>query len=249
MALIDDPKVWILRLFEMEEREGRGSNCARFPDGTCPPDIPLEGIERVFGIYKGKYYFTPSSLIIKDRGKTERIPWAEVRACSSRHGEGKVFSDVTLVGGNVVRVRVGDMATGWCGRISQLYHQMIEKLGQRVALGRPPMPMREFFEKACDDYRIAPNLEPHPSLEVFRATLLQLEHSSDGTNILMDLVEDDDESLVADAIVVVTPLPKEDIQSFAETFGADGVVAADDRTNRRVGAVPEGFNVWRILWD
>ncbi len=249
MALIDDPKAWILRLFEMEEREGRGSDCARFPEGARPSDIPLEDGENVFGIYKAKYYFTPKSLIIKDSGKMERIPWAEVRACSSRHGEGKAFSDLALADGRTVRVRVGDMATNWSGRISQLYHQMIERHGQRAAMGKPLMPMQEFFEKALGDDSIASNLDPHPSLEAFRAALHELERPSDGTRILMELIEDDVGSPVAEAIVIVTPRPKEGFQSFAETFIADWVIAADDRIIRLVGVVPKGFNVWHIVWD
>ena len=52
MVLIDDPQAWILRLFEMEEREGRGENCRRFAEGTAPDGVPLDIDERVFGIYK-----------------------------------------------------------------------------------------------------------------------------------------------------------------------------------------------------
>src|SRR2546430_11324781 len=129
MTLMDDPQAWILCLFEMEEREGRGRDCARFPDGMRPPDFLLEDGERVFGVYKDKYYFTPASLIIKDTSNVQRIRWADVRGCSSQHGEGKTFSDLTLDDGRIIRVRVGDMATGWSGRISQLFHQMIERYG------------------------------------------------------------------------------------------------------------------------
>ena len=249
MALIDDPNAWILRLFEMEEREGRGSDCIRFPEGACPASIPLEDGERVFGIYKKKYHFTPTSLIVADRGKTEQIPWSAVRSCSTQHGEGKVFSELALADGRNVRVRVGDMATGWSGRISQLYHQMIEHYGQRAGMGRPPMSVQEFFAKAIDDYSIAPNLDPHPSLESFRVSLFELEQPNDGTKILMKLVEDDGESPVADAIVIVTPRPRECFQSFAKSFGADGVALADEKTIRQIGEIPEGFHVWQILWD
>src|SRR5262245_52404648 len=131
MALIDNPEAWILWLFEMDEREGRGSNCARFPDGARPVGITLGDAEDVFGIYNNKYYFTPASLIIVDRNKAQRIPWADITSCSSRHGEGKAYSDLGLSDGSTVRVRVGDMAKGWSGRISQLYHQMIERYGHR----------------------------------------------------------------------------------------------------------------------
>lgn len=248
MALIDDPQAWILRLFEMEEREGRGRDCARFPDGARPPDIPLEDGEWVFGIYKDKYYFTPTSLIIRRKNNVERIPWADVRGCSSQHGEGKTFSELTLADGRIVRVRVGDMATGWSGRVSQLFHQMIERHGQRAAVGRPLVPLQKFFANATDDYSIAPNLEPHPSLESFRAALLRLEEPTDGTRVFVDVCEED-ESLVADAIVIVTPRPCDHFHTFAQSYGADGVAPADEKTIRRVGRIPDGFKVWHILWD
>jgi hypothetical protein len=249
MALIDNPEAWILRLFEMEEREGRGRDCARFPHGESPSDLPLAEGERVYGIYKQKYYFTPIALIIRDKGNIDRIPWSEVCACSTRHGEGKTFSDVTLTDGRVIRVRVGDMATGWCGRISQLFHQMIQRHGQRPAMGMPMLTLQEFFAKASDDYSIAPNLEPHPPLKSFLAALLQLEQLDDGTRVFMDICDEEDESPVADAVVIVTPRSSESFNRFAESFGADGIVPADETVIRRVGRVPAEFNVWHILWD
>jgi len=176
-----------------------------------PDALPLNEGERVFGIYKNKYYFTPMLLIIVDRGRSQRIPWADVRSCSTRHGEGKTFSDLTLVDGRSIRVRVGDMAKGWSGRISQLYHQMIEVYGHHAAMGKPLMPAQEFFAKVTDDYSIAHNLEPHPSLAVFREAVLDLEQSHAGTRVLMELVDEDDE-LVATAIVIVSPSPIEDFR-------------------------------------
>lgn len=247
MALIDDSRAWILRLFEREEHDGRGADCARHPEGVRPAGLPLGDDERVYGVYKGKYHFTPASLIILDRGTAERIPWAEVRGCSTRHGEGKTFSHLTMADGRRVRVRVGDMATGWTGRISQLFHQLIERHGQLAAVGRPLMPARTFFAKAADDHCIAPNLEPHPSLESFRTAVLALEQAGDGTAVLMDLADDDE--LVAEALVIVTPGPAGRFQAFADAFGADGVLPADEQTLRRVGQVPAGCHVWHVPWD
>lgn len=250
MVKLDNPSEWILRLFEMEEREGRGETCARFPEGiSLSYLLPLEGNEKVFGIYKQKYYFTPSSLIIRDKSKTVRIPWGDIRSCSSKHGEGKTFSDLTLADGRTLRVKVGDMAKGWSGRISQLFHQMIEHYGQNAGMGKPLMPLEEFLPKATDDYSIAPNLEPHPTLESFRKALRELERPHDGTSVLLDLAEDEDESPVAQGVVVVTPRPREAFESFAKAFNADGVYLADENTIRLVGVTAQGLNVWHIIWD
>lgn len=249
MALIENPQAWILRLFEMEEAEGRGRDCARHPQGARPSDIALEDGERVYGIYKQKYYFTATALIIRNKSNQERIAWADVQACSSRHGEGKTFSDLTLTDGRAARVRVGDMATGWSGRISQLFHQMIEHYGRRGAMGTPMIPLQEFFSKAADDYSIAPNLEPHPTLESFRSALFQLEQPNDGTRVLMDVTEEEDEEPVAIGIAIITRRPRESFHDFAESFGTDGVVPADKKTILRVGEIPKGFSVWHLIWD
>ena len=248
MALIDDPKAWILQMFEREEREGRGADCALFVQGVRPPDLPLEEGERVFGIYKQKYYFTPVALLIGERAEVLRIPWASVRHCSSRHGEGKTFSEVILTDGRQIRVRVGDMATGWSGRISQLYHQMIERYGAQASLGKPLVPAKEFFEKVTDPYSIAPNLEPHPTLESFQSAVNALEQTNDGTRVFMDLVEEEDE-FVSDALVIVTPRPAEDFEHFVREFEADGILEADENTMRGIEGIRPGMNVWRVAWD
>jgi hypothetical protein len=248
MALIDDPRAWILRLFEMEERESGSSDCLRFPEGITPAGVPLQGGELVFGVYKNKYYFAPTCLIIKDGSNFERIQWVDVCRCSSNHGDGKKFSELTMLNGREVRVRVGDMARGWSGRISQLYHQMIDCYGHQPAMGRPLMPWREFFDMCEDAYSVAPNLEPHPSLADFRHAISELENSDQETHILMDLI-DDHEELVARGIIIVTPRPQEDFLVFVESFGADGVIAADERTTRRVEGLSKNLNVWQIVWD
>lgn len=247
MATIDQPAAWILRLFEMEAREGRGADCVRFPEGSCPAGIPLDAGERVYGVYKNKYYFTPAALIISDGGMAQRIAWADVRRCSSRHGEGDAFSELTLADGQTVRVRIGDMAKGHSGRISQLYHQMIERHGGRAAMGRPLMPAGAFFEKAKDDYSIAPNLEPHPPLKSFRAAVQELEQSGDA-RVFVELVPEIEE-LAAQALVIVSQRPREYFEGLAELFQADGVLAADERVTRLVSPVPTGFKVWHLVWD
>lgn len=247
MATIDQPTAWILRLFEMETREGRGADCARFPEGSCPAGIPLNSGERVYGVYKNKYYFTAAALIISEGGKTQRIAWANVRSCSSRHGEGDAESELTLADGQTVRVQIAEMAKGHSGRISQLFHQMIERHGGRAATGRPLMSASEFFEKAEDDYSIAPNLKPHPPLESFRVAVEELEQSGDA-RVFVELVPENEE-LVAQALVIVSQRPREYFESLAVLFQADGVLAADERITRLASPVPNGFEVWHLVWD
>jgi hypothetical protein len=246
MPVIDDLSAWILRLFEMEEREGRGADCDRFPNGVRPAKLPLTPDERVYGTYKGKYHFTPLSLMISAGSKVERIDWAAVSSCSSKHGEGKTFSTVTLTDGRTVRVRVGDMATGWSGRISQLFHQMIERHAGEAFFGKPLLSSADFFARATDDYCIAPNLEPHPSLAEFRDALRLIEEVT-GATAYFDLL--DDEELACDAIVIVAPEEHDDFRRFADRFGADGIIEADPNTTKKLGAAARNKKVFRITWD
>jgi hypothetical protein len=107
MSLIDDPKAWILRLFEMEEREGRGAFCQRFPSGTKPDGVLLNPEEYVFGVNKGKYLFTPQSFITKTRSGFQHVRWDSIANCSTSHGEGKKKAELTLTDGSTITVRVG----------------------------------------------------------------------------------------------------------------------------------------------
>ena len=77
--------------------------------------------------------------------------------------------------------------------------------------------------------------------------MFRLEQPNDGTRIFVDICDEEDGLPVADAIVVVTPRARDDFQSFAKSFRADAVAAADEKTARRVGQIPHGFNVWHIL--
>lgn len=248
MALIDDPKGWILQMFEREEREGRGEHCQRFPEGTRLGGLPLNEGEGIYGIYKGKYHFTPAALVIVERGNITRIEWAGVRRCSSQHGEGKTFSNLEMSDGRMVRVRVGDMAQGWSGRISQLFHQLIERHRASSAMGGRLIPAVEFFQKVSDDYSIAPNLDPHPPLTAFREAILELERENDCTKVFMNIF-DDEEEWGTDNLVILSSKSEEHFHRFAEVFGADGVLPADEAIKRRLEQVPPGFQVWQVVWD
>lgn len=132
MALIDDRAESIMLMFQLETGEGRGAGCVCFPEGIVPADSPLNADERVFGIYKGTYYFTPQAILIKEGEKFRRIEWRSVQSCSTRHGDGAKIATLALTDGRTERVRVGDLAKGWSGRISQLFHLMIERYGSLI---------------------------------------------------------------------------------------------------------------------
>ncbi len=248
MALIDNPSAWILRLFEMEAREGRGADCQRFPDGCTLPDVPLDDGEKVFGIYKDKYIFTPQSFAIRLSNGVRRVPWREIRACSTQHGDGKKRSELTLMDGSTLEVRVGDLATGWSGRISQLFHQMIDKYGG-ATFGIPLYTIEDFFSAADEDDCLAPNLDPHPSLATMRNALIAFRDRPDVSAVLIDVDELNDGVPTANAIVVRTTSSRDDLVDFANALHADGVIEASENIKRKVTAIGSEDKLWQVVWD
>ena len=248
MALIDDPVAWILRLFEMEVQEGRGADCQWFQSGVSLPDLPLERDELVYGIYKDIYYFTPLSFITKRHNNYERIRWDTIANVSTQHGSGNTFSKLTLTNGSVVKVRIGDFAVGWRGRISQLFHQMINKWGAGATFGPPPLSIEKFFAAATDDYCLAPNLMPHPPLQEMKDALLALRDERQVTDVLLKIVDFEDHDPISDAVIVRTTSAEASLEAFAERFGADGVIDAPDDV-RRFFPEKGDQSTKLIIWD
>jgi hypothetical protein len=249
VALANDPKAWILRLFEMEEREGRGANCQRFPDGSAPPGIPIVEGERVYGIYKDKFYFTPQSFIMKSGDAFVRTAWAEIERCSSRHGEGKKTSELLLVDGRTLTVPVGQMAQGWSGRISQLFHQMIEKHGAKASFGLPLYSVDQFFSAADSDYCFAPNLEPHPALADVMNALSKLAERPGTCALFLNVVEVEAGVPIADGVVIRTRSPSADYEDFARSMGAGGIIEAPLNILRKLESLSDGERAWLVVWD
>jgi hypothetical protein len=228
MANIDDPKDWIVRLFRQAQRD-EGPLCAIFPDGALIDELPLVPGERVYGVYKDTYSFTPLAVIVRTSTTYRRIAWKEVVACSSQHGDGQTYSTLTLEDGSRVRVRVGDMAKGWQGKISQLFHQMIERWSS-AGMGPPLAPAADFFARGRERLGFGPNLEPPLSLEVVANVVSALEALPG--RCFFDTGSDDEESAVA--LVVVTDAPPDVIESMIEPLRVSGVVPADEQTRRRL---------------
>jgi len=249
MALIDDPREWILQLFRREESEGRGADCQRFDGGANLEDLPLTVGELVFGVYKDKYFFTPISLIWSTREGLDSIRWEDVQNCTSRHGGGDTYSTLTLVDGSTKRIRVGDMATGWQGRISQLFHQLIERHGSRASLGHPLRSPSDFFSAVTDRYSFAPNLEPHLSLDELRLAVESLSGDPLVKAVFFKILEIEDGELVSDGLVVCGPTSPEILEQFAEVYGADGVFEATEESKRKTPATFHAEPTWELYWD
>src|SRR4051812_27551593 len=121
MPLADDPQAFILRMFELESREGRGAFCVSYPDGVRPPEVPLDDGELIYGIYKSKYHYSPRSLTIVGENRHSKVLWSQIAHCSTKHGDGSKVSTLTLSDGSTVNISIGEFVTGWAGRTSQLF--------------------------------------------------------------------------------------------------------------------------------
>lgn len=263
MSAIDNPQKWILKMFSMEG----GAEAQRFEQGIRSldeveglglfsrlvgkrsPALPLEPDERVYGIYKNTYFFTPRSFIQRRDEGFERVRWNEIARCSSSHPLEVTNAVLTLIDGRTVNVRVGDMGKGWVGRISQLFHQMIERHGAKAAVGLAPMRMKDFFEQAQDDYAFLPNLEPHPTLAETRLALESLLHIPGVKEVRLVIVEHGSEGPIADGVVVRGDVAPDHLGDFIAMFKSDGVVEADPGLRRHFGDLGDQEGLLHLRWD
>jgi hypothetical protein len=248
MALIDDPKAYILRMFQMEAGEGRSSFCQVFPSGSQPDGLPLETGEMVYGIYKNKYVFTPVSLILQNSEAVQRLPWAHITACSTKHGCGEKQSVLTVSDGTTVVIELNELAKGWSGRISQLVHGMIERWGNRAALGPALLSVDEFVQRARDPYEFAPNLEPHPALETIGQLLRELRAAPEVHTVLLSPANAEKDDFAITSVVVTAEGRPNAVDEFARTLKASAVVEVTECARRNIGK-PHAMRVWEILWD
>ena len=109
--------------------------------------------------------------------------------------------------------------------------------------------IEDFFRVATDDYCLASNLQPHPTAAEFRAALLELSQKQGVEQVLLDVVEFDGNVPLSDGVVLLTTLPAEAFQGFADRFRADGVITPDRHTLRRLGERPKNLHAWKIVWD
>ena len=187
-------------MFRKEEQEGRGNLCKRYPDGVEPTELQLADGERVFGVYRGTYFFSPLALHVAGDGGISRIAWSDIASCTTQHGDGNQTSTLILIDGSTAVICTADLATGWAGRISLLYHQMIETFGDRAQLGPTLRPLDDFLASFSDAYQLFPNLEPHPDLDSLRESLSHLAETEVVIDIRVIVPNDDPDTGVGLAI-------------------------------------------------
>lgn len=248
MALVDDPKAFIARMFQMEANEGRGAYCQVFSEGTTAVPMDLQAHERVYAIYKSKYYFTSDAMYVSGSQSNLRLAWREVSACSSKHGDGSKKSTISTVHGESIVIDMTDLAKGWSGRVSQLVHGMIDRWGNPGALGLPLMTVQEFLGHPDAEVAFAPNLE----VRISRAELseaFQLLLGLPGVErVFLSRAGTEDEELAIQGVVIVSTSEPDAFAVFASRLSASEVVPADENVRRKVGSLAANQKVFEVLW-
>lgn len=249
MALVDDPKAFIARMFQMEANEGRGAYCQVFSKGTTAVPIDLQPHERVYAIYKSKYYFTEDAMYVSGSQSNLRLAWKEISNCSSKHGDGSKKSTISTVQGESIVIYMADLAKGWTGRVSQLVHGMIDRWGNPGALGLPLMTVQEFLCHPDAEAAFAPNLEERvPRTELSES--LQLLRGLPGVErVFLSRAGTEDEELAIQGVVIVSTSERDAFAAFARRLGAGKVVPADESVRRKVGSLAADQKVFEVLWD
>ena len=245
MALRDDPAAWILLMFQKEEREGRGQYCQTFPNGTRIDHLPLESGELIYGVYKHKYYFTPTSFFVTHDSGVHQIPWKSVRTCSTKHGDGNQNSNLTLDDGRTVTIRISDLATGSSGRISQLYHQMIESFGGTKAISTSLID--DFVSQSTSETSLFPNLYPHPGNATLVDSILGLLRVDRITDIRIHLADDDPDSAIG--LVIRTTMLPDEIGELTSVLGSDGAFDETQELHDLFDNLNNSERVVRVIWD
>jgi hypothetical protein len=229
-------------MFDMEIREGRGVHCQVSETGLRPEGLGLAPGELVYGIYKGKYFFSSEALFVSSGGLAQRIDWSSVTSCSTRHGDGNKNSKLSLTDGRLVEVRVRDLATGWSGRTSQLFHKMIERWGHRAYSGLPLQSIDDYFMAAKDHYSFAPNLEPHPPLSELKSALVAMLDRPDVHQVWVSVLEHDAGEPISNGVVVVAE-PAARFDPLPDALRGFEVRPAAENTRRKLGVGSEAYVV------
>jgi hypothetical protein len=248
MALADDPRAHIIHMFKMEMRAAEDHKCEIFPEGCILDDIPLISGEKVFGVYKRAFYFTPDALIWIQKGNYCRLDWRQVVSCSTEHGSGDSRSVVQLADGTKLTVPIGELSKGWSGRVGQLYHAMITRWRRRVRDDHYIYDIDRFFKVANRYDAIAPNWYPsHPGLAQMQSWLEGLRDLPSSPEVFLIVTDYDGNIPCVQEIALLSraaPIPDEVSHLAFSYYGP-----SHKRTLELFGAIPDGYILTSGVWD
>ncbi|MAK83154.1 hypothetical protein [Phenylobacterium sp.] len=247
MALVDDPREMILRMFYLQAKEGFPEDCLSFPEGAKSP-VAEQG-DPVFAAFRQKHFFSREGVGSKTRAAQAFIRWADLQSSKVAYRGRK---DILVVASDCGLPMEIDLSSPTGGRPALRIVQLVEGLGKRwstaLVTGHGFASIDEFFSAAKRDNDFAVNLTPNPGLERFRHCFDTLAARPDVDDVKIILTDPEDEGEVyAEAIVVVSKSPPDLwIGTLLET-GAGRASPADANVRRQL-KLPDTATALVITW-
>ncbi len=247
MPLADNPRDHIIHMFNMEVRRLKDHNCRIFPDGIRLNKLPLKPNEKIYGVYKERFFFTPLSMIWIINKTVYKFEWKKVISCSTSHGSGLNNSHIKLIDGTKYTFPIRELTIGWSGRIGQLYHAMIEKWKCEVRDEHWVLSIDRFFDLVTTSEAIAPNWYPnHPGLGQINTWLKKLENRSDIDELLLIVSDYDDiDPCVQEVVFIVESL---DIDTDIINLKFSYFGPTPEITSKKIGPVDDRFRLISGIW-
>lgn len=146
MALVDDPRDMILRMFHLQSLEGFEDACKVFPDGLTAPKSPFGDDDLVFGVFKERHLFSQRGLASK--GKLA-VSWSEIVQSAVIYSGGKDVLQIEGRDGARLRIDLSSPARKRPAyRIQQLVDGLAQRWSEAAYIGLPAMDIEAFFAKA-----------------------------------------------------------------------------------------------------
>jgi hypothetical protein len=247
MALVDDPREMILRMFQLQAREGFAAECESFPQGSVSPSARQS--EPIYGVFRQKHFFSGESIVSSTRRGEVLVRWGELRSAKVIY---RGRRDVLVIIGSDETIIEIDLSSPTGRRPAMRIAQLVEALGKRwsegMVTGLPLMSIEAFFAATARDDDFAVNLVPHPPLGDFRRCFETLAGRPDVSDVRIILSDPEEEGNVyAEAIGIVTAVSPAAWASSLLALGAQAPLAADANTRRKLGLKDDQM-AWVVAW-
>lgn len=247
MAIEDDPARFILHQFKREKKAGSALKLKTREGGWRPFFLPLDAGERIYGAISNKYFFTPSSLIIKNSKALKKIYWKKVTHCSAQYGNGDDFAVLTLKNDGDFRLNLKELGLNR-SRIHQLFFRMIARWSQSSTFGPYPLSIDEFFALANSDDCIGSNRREIPDLKTQKKELLSLRSHKEISSIHINIYDYDGPIPLSDGILISTDCSEQAISKIISQFEFSYVKPANPDQRKFLENVNKS-NLFVAVWD
>lgn len=241
MALVDDPKDMILRMFQLQAGEGGREACETFPAGKAAPDSPLGPDDVVFGVFEGRYLFSQRGVVFGDVA----LPWTGISRVFTTYARGK--TTLVVEGHDGTRLRIASAING--RRILQLLEGLARRWSVASHTGLPAMTIEDFFAKATGPDDFAVNLYPQEPRPRFREAFTDLRGRDAVVGVWVLPQDPEGEGAVyAEAIAIVSDQPESYFEAFLQDTRASWIAPIEANDRRKLDLPPDA-PAWIVSWN